>query len=415
MNNSLKAMSTFIVLCFLTIGAIATAQRQALNLDQAKSRVVTQLLKNEIGDRGLSANSQLLRKGTQVKGWRNEDKVMVNNDSWFFFIDDQPDANWEHNARYVLVDKMSGEMKTTSVKTPPMDLSEHVSFSPLAEKHIALIRKNKLEIKELVRIRPIKFSVQKRYAILLSGGINSSANYGRYWNDLSFIYKTLKNKYHFTDDELIVLYANGTHAPNEDLDGNGTDDVDYSATKANLTTVVNTIAAQIPADGKFFFYATNHGGTNGGQNAKLYLWGDNISDAEFATLTKKIKCGEAIYVMEQCYSGGMLDNLLAAQTYPCSTPKVCIMTAARYDEVSWGCDTEGSYDEYVYHWTAAVNGATPSGAAVDADTDNNGSVSMKEAHEYAKTQDSRTEHPQSGSCIGNACDVSLKSWIHLVR
>jgi len=44
---------------------------------------------------------------------------------------------------------------------------------------------------------------------------------------------------------------------------------------------------------------------------------------------------------------------------------------------------------------------------VNADMNGDGKVSMHEAHEYAKSNDSRSEHPQSGSCITGACDTTL--------
>jgi hypothetical protein len=259
-----------------------------------------------------------------------------------------------------------------------------------------------------MKIKPIRLIKREKYAVLLCGGWNSGSNYARYWNDLQFIFKTLKQKYGYSDSEIIVLYANGTHSPNGDFDGNGTNDIDYAATKANLTTVFNSVAQNISSTGKFFFYATNHGGDDpGAHKSNLTLWGENIKDHEFANLAKEIECAEAIYVFEQCFSGGMMDDLLNVQTRPCTKPKVCVMAAARHDEVSWSCDTEGQYDEYVYHWTSAVNGKAPNGTTVNADTNGDGKVSMKEAHNYAKNQDSRDEHPVIGSCVTGACDTTL--------
>ena len=39
-------------------------------------------------------------------------------ESWLFFVDDQPQANWEHPCRYVFVD-MNGDVKIYFEKTPP--------------------------------------------------------------------------------------------------------------------------------------------------------------------------------------------------------------------------------------------------------------------------------------------------------
>ncbi len=397
----------------VVVNSQSRATVQIQTLDQAKSRVVTQVLGGNVGRRALFGHPQLRPRGTRISSWREPVKLTANEDSYFFFVDEMPGANWEHPAKYVLVSARTGAIQQVNASTPPSEVAEMSGLNPEAVHQAEVMKQNvrQLRLQTLVLKQVMKLSIQKRYAVLVSGGWNASSNYSRYWNDLSFIYKTLKEKYGFRDEDIVVLYANGSHSPNEDLDGNGTDDLDYAATKANLTAVFNDIGAKIPNDGKFFFYSTNHGGQVSGQNAVLYLWGETITDADFANLSKKIKSGEAVYVMEQCFSGGMMDNLLGAQTYPCMNPKLCVMTAARWDEVSWGCDTEGSYDEYVYHWTSAVYGKTPSGAVVNADANGDGSVTMSEAHEYAKSHDSVTEHPQSGACVTNACGATLKARI----
>lgn len=66
-----------------------------------------------------------------------------------------------------------------------------------------------------------------------------------------------------------------------------------------------------------------------------------------------------------------------------------------------------AYDEYVYHWTSAIFGQTPTGAVVNADSNGDGTVSVKEAHNYAVAHDSLSKHPQIGSCINNAGDAVL--------
>ena len=378
-------------------------------LEAARDKVVTEVFKGNLGERALFANPNVLRQGMTISVWGPHEAIPVQEDSWFFFVDELPGANWEHPAHYVLVSKGTGAVRTIPARIPPRELHTLRAMNPKAEEQLQVIQKNRASVLDHIVVRPIFIPKKAKYAVLFSGGIDASNNHSRYWNDLSFMYKTLKQKYGYTDDEIIVLYANGTHSPNADLDGDGHDDVDYAATKANLTTVFNTVANYLRDDGKFFFYSTNHGGQVTGQDAILYLWGEWITDAELATLSKKIVAREAIYTMEQCFSGGMMDNLLQAQPYPCNQPRVCVMTAAKFDEVSWSADTEGDYDEYVYHWTSAVNGKTPSGTPVNADSNGDGVVSMKEAHEYAKSHDSRNEHPVIGSCRVDACDTDLKA------
>ena len=334
-----------------------------VSLEAAKNAVITKIYKGKIDQHALYANPQMKQAGTKIGSWQNPNHVLVSKPSWFFFVDEQPGANWEHKASYILVDQASGEVKRIPAMSPPLEALDLKPLNKNASTEMTLMKASTRLTLAKLKIKPFQLPKRDKYAVLICGGWNSGSNYARYWNDLQFIFKTLKQKYGYTDSEIIVLYANGTHSPNGDFDGNGSDDIDYAATKANLTTVFNTVAKNISSSGKFFFYATNHGGDDAGANkSNLTLWGENIKDYEFANLAKAIECAEAIYVFEQCFSGGMMDDLLNAQSRPCTKPKVCVMTAARHDEVSWGCDTEGQYDEYVYHWTSAVNGKTPSGA-----------------------------------------------------
>ncbi len=391
------------------LGCTPAKEHGVASLDAAQERVIEELYRGELGDRALFAASEPRVAGSKIATWRESETVSVRETSWFFFVDETPGANWEHPAKLILVEERTGKIWAYEVLTPPSDLHELQARSAIAKQQMEVIRQLRESVLDDQLYREFdQFDLkQQRYAMLVSGGWNASSNYSRYWNDLSSIYQALKDKYGYTDNQIIVLYANGTHSPDEDLDGDGTGDIDFAATKVNLTTAMQLVANGIAANGKFFFYATNHGGHEGGYDATLYLWGETIRDDEFAPLTANIKAANAIYVMEQCFSGGMMDDILTAQTYPCTNPRVCVMTAAKHDEVSWSADTEGAYDEYVYHWTAAVHGQTPTGTAVNADSNGDGVVSMSEAHEYAKGQDSRNEHPVIGSCVTNACGTSL--------
>ena len=69
-----------------------------------------------------------------------------------------------------------------------------------------------------------------------------------------------------------------------------------------------------------------------------------------------------------------------------------ITTACGGDEQSWTCP-DRPYDEFVYHWICAVNGADEMGNPVDADSNGDGEVSMAEAFEYARGHDRVNETP----------------------
>jgi len=54
------------------------------------------------------------------------------------------------------------------------------------------------------------------------------------------------------------------------------------------------------------------------------------------------------------------------------------------------------YDEYAFHWTAAVSGVDAYGNPVDADSNQDGIITMDEAFIYAETHDIQSENPQYG-------------------
>lgn len=94
-------------------------------------------------------------------------------------------------------------------------------------------------------------------------------------------------------------------------------------------------------------------------------------------------------VLGQCYSGGFVETL--------SKVGGVTATACTGSEPSWACP-DIPYDEFVYQWTCAVNGATHTNSPVNGDADNNGYVTMQEAFEYAQSHDRiSSEHPQYSS------------------
>ncbi|PTN10006.1 C13 family peptidase [Nitrosomonas aestuarii] len=401
------AITVACLVCFIVlVFSSNTSRSEGISLNDAADKVINEIFSGELGERAMFAAPESKQAGDEIIADFSGARVDVTTDSWFFFIDEQPAAGWEHPAQYIFVDIVTGAIRTNSLTAPPQELSSLIPINAVAQAQLVIIDQNAISVEDVPATNPIiTIPVKKNYAVLVSGGFNAFNNYSRYWNDIAFIYRALKDKYNFDDEEIIVLFANGTHLPTADLDDDGRDDIDFAATKANLANVLNQVAGNMDGTGKFFFYSTNHGGQESGQDAKLYLWGESIRDDELADLIKNIRAKQSIYTMEQCYSGGMMDDILAA-TMETGT-SACVMTAANFDEVSYAADTEGNYDEYVFHWTSAVYGKDPDNNPVNADMNGDGRVTMREAHEYARTMDSASETPQIGESIVGACDAVL--------
>ena len=332
---------------------------------------------------------------------------LVDGQFWVFFVDPFPEKGWTHEAYIV---KFSKKNPTTNMDgdVVPEKILVHI---PPTDTLIKMSVKNQYgsnaKLKPSV---PVSQSLsnannENHYAIIVSGGVNKNSNYERYWNDCSFIYQTLVNKYRVPKENIIPLISDGndpqvdmfktdyTYANSSlDLDFDGTNEVELSATKTNVVQSINNISAKIKSGDHLLIYVTDHGGSDDYlSKSYICLWGsDKIYDHELAALLSPL-CKKGVIVnaiLGQCFSGGFIDDLEQAG---------CVVaTASTGMEYSWACATI-PYDEFLYHWTSALNGADAHGKELSADKDNDGNITMREAFEFAISKDIMDESPQYSS------------------
>jgi hypothetical protein len=245
----------------------------------------------------------------------------------------------------------------------------------------------------------------------MNGGYNQGNNHVRYWNDLSNIYIALNHGYGFPDENIIVLCSDGLDpAPdqsngqnsNPDLDGDGDDDIMYSCVLSNIDMVFADLANNLTEANELFIFQTDHGSSSGGWNTVFNLWNyEELTDAHFAELLETLPDCEIICTFEPCFSGGFLDDIVVPPG------PIVASSACRHDEYSWAMNNL-EYDEYVFHWTAAVNWEDAYGEPVDADYNEDGIITMDEAFIYAETHDVQPEDPQYGDYPENlGSNISL--------
>ena len=163
---------------------------------------------------------------------------------WNIFVDEQPYANWGHPCKDIFIDVTTGVVHLFNKKMPPskiinMDIIHRVC--PLTTTKSSQLFK----IPKPNHPRNVTTS-NNEYAVIISGGCNKFSNRERYWNDCSAMYQALVNVYNYDKDKIFVLMADGTnpgadlHLNNGsyissplDLDGDGIDDIQYSATYSN--------------------------------------------------------------------------------------------------------------------------------------------------------------------------------------
>jgi hypothetical protein len=317
---------------------------------------------------------------------------------WTFFVDAEPMKGWEHDCYLVQVSKratIASDISTTSLRlrTPPSG-----NYEPLLVKNRYGSNANS---KPSVKKRTASNSTndntvaQRTYAIILSGGVNALSNYERYWNDCSFIYQTLVNKYDIPKDNVYTIMSDGTSEDPDmqlisgaiisqplDLDFDGEDDIKYAATKANVKSVLSSLSEKLGKDDHLLFFVIDHGGTTDYDNdSYICLWGnDKLYDYELATMLKPLSDNyvNINVVLGQCFAGGFIDDLQSLN---------CVVSAASLgSEYSYSC-SDIPYDEFVYQWTSAINEATHDQISVEADSDGNGNVTMDEAFSYAKSNE----------------------------
>lgn len=270
-----------------------------------------------------------------------------------------------------------------------------------------------------------------KYALLISGGANSYNAHYRYWNDLTFMYNTLKNEYGFTDGNIVVVYRDG-NGENNDIT------VDYAADSDGVDDAFDHLADRMTKNDTFVLFVTNHGGglrmeayyedgthtindmvfggrvdtsgdetdeaifeehlftdlnSDGDENDHvrydeviyLYNSANDLWDDDLATYLDALTYSKMVIILEQCFSGGFLADLRGKN-------RVIVSASSEY-EFSWAKGPDYNYDAFSYYFTSALAGHEHDGTAVDADTDNDGTVSILEAFEYARDNDNASETP----------------------
>ncbi len=219
----------------------------------------------------------------------------------------------------------------------------------------------------------------EKYAVLYSGGIKPGKDHFRYWNDIIYMYFILQ-MHGYTSNNIYVIYKDGvgedTYTP-----------VNYPANHTSMNTVFGILEDKMGARDTLFFYTTNHGGSGG-----ISVWNPmdsagGLTHSQVSDWLDAITCHNMIIVMEQCVSGKFITHLSAVNRV--------ILTACKDDESSYGCDTEGNWDEFVYHFMCALISYSFHAplSTVNADYNNDGLISMKEAFIHAALSDSRGETP----------------------
>ena len=383
----MKKFIIIITLCFYFIHL-----QSQVTPEQARNMVLTEYSSEIYSEYNIYQFSKIIPAGTKIQTVF-DDTINVEHTAYLFFIDKKPYANWQHECIYLLLSERDSSISHVESQSPPKGL--YSNYNLVKETDLSAPIKNIANMSNSLNTTSCSNNINK-YAIIINGGIDAVHNNLRYWNDCSFIYKTLTETYGYSKNNIYVLMSDGTNPAvdiNEgenqyisqdlDLDGDGEDDIEYVANKENITYVFNSLSNRMVAGDELFIFTIDHGGIANG-NYVLCLWGENITSSEFATEVDKIRKDCFInIVMGQCKSGGFYNDLYAHNRV--------LSLATQPSENSYGYIN--SYDIFVHNITSALNGSNFYGDIVNADYDNNGVVTMSEAFSYAYENRYYLEHP----------------------
>lgn len=334
---------------------------------------------------------------------------------WVVFIDLEPFENWSHACKYIYVERYTKQIIEYDNDMFPKNLSTTFSIYQKAkcpwnnadfEMPYTIFdnnRKNFVSQNEH-NLHNRTEQNNNKWAIIISGGGDIQTNWIRYWYDCSAVYKTLI-AHGYNREHIFVAISDGQNdAPDYtdynyvqgssqwDLDGDGTYDTQYPSTITGIYQMFNDINNVLPQGSEVFIFTTDHGYREN-NHSYLCLWGNyNMIDYEFATLVESLNAERVNIIMEQCNSGGFIDDFQNP-----NFDQVVITTACDYNQKSYA-RYDYHYDEFIYWWCTAVNGITPDGNTLgNADYNNDGYISMQEAYMFTCLHDNRLESPQQYS------------------
>ena len=155
------------------------------------------------------------------------------------------------------------------------------------------------------------------------------------------------------------------------------------------------VGGSLESGDRLFIYVTAHGGRSTDRknpyDTKLYLWNTQyVRMRELAAHLDKLPEGvQVVMVMVQCYAGGFANTLFKGGDPKQGATEAdrCGFFATVHNRPAAGCTpdvNEENYQEYSSFFWAALSGQTRTGAAVEScDYDDDGAVSLAEAHAYA--------------------------------
>lgn len=350
------------------------------------------------------------------------DRIIVAQDSVVAFVDDEPTKNWGHKCRYLMHDPASGRIIQEAHALMPPSFSFGRDFRAV---HVGTPALTAVDhpVLTVPTLPPWIFRNPSQWYAILYAGLSNN----RHLNDIEFLYRTLTHSYGVPKANITVLNYDGTlqynnwdWTPHVGSIGNWPGDntpyqakIDGAGTKAALLGAIATVGAKLKADDNLLIHTNNHGGRSGNVSTLCSHDGPVTLPADFGgALAKLPKYHGLMVMMEQCFSGGFIDTVIANSTANCTS----IATAV--DAVT-SSDGGTNFDPYALAWIKAMAGTTESGGTLSPmpAQDTSHHVSAQSAFDWSKTRGGIHDNPQfkqNMACGGALTLAPAKSGIVVI-
>ncbi len=276
----------FFIIILIILGGIASCQDQPDNLsikenhaniksrslaiskDEAIDLVKQKVLCKDTSDINVFISNTIIEENDTIQRYLSGNSI-IKSSCWFFFVDDNPMENWSHPCRYIYV-TMNGEFSI-----------EHHSFPPKMENMTQIISSSAtpyIQSTPLLSFQQINnpkatANLHNKYALIINGGIDKENNHLRYWNNCSAFYSALTKIYGYSKSNITTLMADGQNPEKDrnlnngeydstplDLDGDGTPDINSSATRSSVISSFQRYAELLTQEDDLIIFITSHGG-----------------------------------------------------------------------------------------------------------------------------------------------------------
>ena len=317
---------------------------------------------------------------------------------------------------YTLQYKLSSASAWTNYSTSIAGTANSIDVSGLTagtKYDFRLIAKNADGNSPAAELRNIEtVGLGTNYAVLFLGGYNTANNHDRYYNAVKDLYSVLVSSYKLAKENIYILYADGTNTGVDRSDGKNSDMSFASASNVLTATYTNfdstfaTLGSKMTANDHLLFFTYDHGGglapdmSGGGKAASTFdeetltAWGTSITDKQVAKSVERIQQGYVTMVFSQCFSGGILDNIVD----PVTGQKKISTNAHIYGMAA--------SNHYEYSWSGWPTGFA--GAFIDAiNPQKGGNVTTSAAFVYTKAKDlfaPSSSYTNNGGTYANATE-----------